>query len=536
MSRTLVAYIFVFALALPAGLSYAQVLVGEPISKPVRGLRAGSSGIIEEPYSFDPAAWGEGAAGHEHFFRYQLFLTRKGLAGQTPESWKKLEPAKREQKLAAGEAFLKTKFETLMSADWLSFEDQELLEAVWGAEIAKAVGAVSTARKLKDPEQLKAALEKVSGLAKKFADLGAIDWKAMFDGKRPGEGDLVSPGGSGKPKDYLAPEKRGGFLQMLGSPEVKAALADQKSFETFLYKNEVPKDAHPSLIAMYSVLSRADDKTKAELGHILPTVVQFIRDGKKVVVTKMDGALGYAVPGDYDRPEMVAVSADIKDADPLVAGEVLTHEFQHIYDMYVGRYYTLDSEMRSFKTGVLYTRAIEKAAPEKYKEMRESDSDDTRRFIRSGEELGKAYDKGPADFAQQIAFGYGYSRFHEGVFMGRLPLREAVDPNFGAPRELAALRALRDKTKERAAESEKRLQEARVGASSRGQDKAVEKAANDLSGDQRMLAYYNQQVIIKELRLKRMQSEVQWLDKRNKTNGKSPHDLILSVDGEYLVQ
>ena len=63
MSRTLVAYIFVFALALRAGLSYARVLVGEPISKPVRGLRAGSSGIIEEPYSFDPAAWGEGAAG-----------------------------------------------------------------------------------------------------------------------------------------------------------------------------------------------------------------------------------------------------------------------------------------------------------------------------------------------------------------------------------------------------------------------------------------------------------------------------------------
>jgi hypothetical protein len=167
--------------------------------------------------------------------------------------------------------------------------------------------------------------------------------------------------------------------------------------------------------------------------------------------------------------------------------------------------------------------------------MLNSDNDDTRRFVRSGQELAKAYDKGPADFAQQIAFGYGYSKFHEGVFMGRLPLREAVDTTFGAPRELAAMRALRAQAKASVAESEKRVQAARVGSNSRGQDKAVEKAANDLARAQQMLAYYNQQSTIKELRLKRMQSEVQWLDKRNKTNGKSPYDLVLAVDKECLI-
>lgn len=531
MSRTLVLSFSVFALAFQAGLSDAQMLVGEPLSKPVRGVR----GANAAPDSFDLSAWGAEAAGHEHFFRYQMFLTRKGLAGETPETWKKLEPAKKEQKLAAGEAFLKKKFEELMSSSWLAFEDKELLEAVWGFEIARAVEAVGTARKLNDPEQLKAALDKVNGLTKSFANLSAIDWKAVFDGKRPGEGDVFSPGGSGKPKDYLAPEKRGGFLDMLQSPEVQAALADQKSFEGFLLKNEVPRDAHPSLVAMYSVLTRADEKTRAEMAHILPTVVQFIRDGKKIVVRPMNGALGYAVPGDYDRPEMVAVSADIKDADPLVAGEVLTHEFQHIYDMYVGRYYTLDSEMRSFKTGVLYTRAIQQISPEKYQEMLRSDNEDTRHFIRSGEELGKAYDQGPAAFAQQIAFGYGYSQFHEGVFMGRLPLRDAVDPNFGAPRELAALKVLRDRSKAGVAEAEKRLQEARVGASSRGQDKAVEQAARDLASAQSRTAYYNREITLKEIRLKRMQSEVQWLEKRSKSASKEPHDMVLSVDKEYLV-
>ena len=77
-------------------------------------------------------------------------------------------------------------------------------------------------------------------------------------------------------------------------------------------------------------------------------------------------------------------------------GSVLAHEFEHIYDDYAGRIYTLDSELRGFKTNVLYTRVLRYASPENYKRLTETNDDNTRRQMKDFMKSKRPTTRGPS--------------------------------------------------------------------------------------------------------------------------------------------
>ena len=198
------------------------------------------------------------------------------------------------------------------------------------------------------------------------------------------------------------------------------------------------------MLSMYEVINGAPPAEKAELSHILPTAVRFIRDGKTITVINERGALGLAVPGKYDKPEMVGLGQALVETNPkdaaykhkaLVAGKTMAHEFQHIYDMYTGRYYTLDSELRGFKTAVIYFRGLEKSKPAMYADIINSDNDEARSIAKDAKEYAGAYDEGPKVFAAAVSQGHGYGQWHEGVFQGRVLCARLWTP-LGAPVDL----------------------------------------------------------------------------------------------------
>ncbi|MEK7383163.1 MAG: hypothetical protein AAB262_07735 [Elusimicrobiota bacterium] len=480
------------------------------------------------PEGFDDPA-------HIHFFRYQLFLRKTGLDGLDARSWAKLGAAKRAAKLEDGEMHLAGLFAQLLSAP-ITPEQMVLVQAVWGPEAARGLAKVGLARQLNDPAQLEKALEALKGLTAKVGGK-AVEWDKLFDGLL-GRMEKPTP-----VEDFTAPDKKeGAFLDQLKSPEIAKILSRRNYYQAFLTAQcavpdqcGMPPAAMPAMLALYDTLSKAKGSEKAEPAHILPTVVKFLRDGKKVELMDLGGAYGVAIPGEYDRPEKVGVALDIKDADPLIAADTLSHEFQHIYDMYAGRYYTLDSELRGFKMDILFLRVLQSASPEKYAQLKNSNDDTTRRAMRSNAGMIKAYDEGPAAFAQHIAYGHGYNRWYEGTFMGRMPLKEAVDPDKGAARELAALQEVAKRDRKELSSMEKRQEKLRAkhrSGPSRETERELEKATKDVSHLRGRMNDSDHEITIKEMRLARMMQEAKWAER--KSGKDEPYDLNLAVDKEYV--
>lgn len=469
---------------------------------------------------------------HKHFFRYQKYLLSIGLQGETKAGWNKKSAEEQASAIANGEAFLKAKLMALVNSRKLTPEDRALARAVWGAEIAGGIETFDAAKQTGDHDQMEAALKKLKDLATKFGG-PKMDLNAAFDGSKGG-GEEALP-------EVLTPKKpEAGFLASLSSPQVNYILSSRESFLKFLEQKQVPREAVPGLDAMYGVLARAKPAEKAELGHILPTVVKFILDGKKIALEPGD-ALGYAVPGDYDRPEKVVVTPATQKADPTVTAMVLTHEFQHIHDMYAGRYYTLDSELRGFKSEVIFMRVMrsDPRLSQRLDQLANSDDDATRGIIKNQLNFAAAYDRSVAEFANDVAFGHGYNKYSEGSFQGRLPLREALDPRTGVVRQLAAQQHMRDAAIAESSALEKKQAEIRArrdAKPSRELDKELEKVTKDLANTRSRIVRQDAEVTLGEIRLRRMQSELSWLDKKAADKGHEPptYDLNLPVDAEYL--
>ncbi len=480
--------------------------------------------------------WGDPK--HIQFFRYQKYLTAHGLMGETKEGWAQQPKEQRRAKIVKAETFLREKYAHFIETSYLGLEDDRMLAAVWGPEMHKAIQTFHAAKSVGDPEQIKKARESVGGISRQVGNLAGIDLGKIFDGaEKKGDGLSALLNSETATKDYLAAEKKTDFLSALDSPEIKSHLATQKDFDKFLRDKGVPIDALPGLAAMYGVLTRAPKEQKEQLAHILPTVVRFLEDGKKIAMEEMRGALGFAVPGDYDEPKKVGITSAVKATDPLIVGKTLAHEFQHIYDMYTGRYYTIDSEMRGFKVASVYFEALKKVSPAKYEEMRGSNDDSTRAIVRDAETYAKALAEGQNEFHQAVAFGHGYSGWHEGVFMGRLPLREAINPITGAPRELDATRRLLADAKSEAASLEAdqdRVRRQRDLKPSRELDRELERATKDLAVAREKVAVYDREATLKELRLRRMQSEASWLDGKTQGATAEAFDLHLAVDRSYV--
>jgi len=528
-------------------------LASSAIPRPALGADAPKTDKVSTPEKDipfnDPA--------HVHYFKYQAYLVSKHLSGQTQETWAKLELARRVKRVSDGEAFLKKKFEQFMRpyAD-ITAADRELLEAVWSKEVAEGVKAVDSARNIRDPEQVKLAIEKVNGLASSLQDLH-IDWDMFFEhGKRRNKknfepadkevdtSDPVAVKKEGENPD-LAVKKEPGFLDSLDSEEIRGELASYERYKFFLESQRVPSQVMPAMLAMYSILSKANEDEKKEIGHILPTVVHFLKEGKNIVIAppdpKVPDAAATAVSGAYGLPIKVTVTETNINADPIINGNYLVHEFQHIYDMYTGRYTTLDTEMRGFKSNVLFMRLFQRSHPEKYKELLSSDDDYTRRDMARFKEVARAYEESPASFAQQIAFGQQYNQWAEGTFKGNMSLREAVDPKLGAPRQLQAYYSLRRLAETQIKElkiRQEQIRRERAAHPSRKLDKELEKVTMDLSAAESAYNGYDTNAALQEINIRRMQSEVEWLDKKSQASGQKdppPFDLSLPVDKNYMV-
>ena len=480
--------------------------------------------------SVDPGkqvAWD--APAHTIYFNYQRHLQSLSLAAQTKESWDKLSAAEQAKELKETKEFLKTKLAGVMNSNRVSPEEKSLVKAVWGESVLTALERVVAAREIGDQAQIDQATAQAAALAKKVGGVNA-DWSALFDGSGPDT------------KDHLAVTNKTDFVDSLASPETAKILATQKSYAAFLRDKGVADAAMPGMLAMYQVLSGPPTASSREMAHLLPTVVTFLNDGKRVSYNpRADaGALGTATPGDYDRPELVELTPAVMSADPVVVGKTLAHEFQHIYDMYTGRYYTLDSEMRGFKVATLYFKTLRERSPEKYQALAKSDDDDTRGIMRDVESYTRDFDSSPVAFREAVATRYQMR--HEGGFFGRMSLRESVDPRLesGAVVELATDRNRLEVAKREVAEMEK--EHARVNreylgnTASRDLARELEKTTKDLTAARRRRDKMEGDVTIKQIRLVRMQSEVAWMDKNAAAKGRQPdsHDLTLAVDRGYI--
>lgn len=473
---------------------------------------------------------------HLHFFRYQAYLRRKGLYGLDAAAWKSLGEKERAAKIKAGEEWLRDKLGELMGKRYLFDADTQLLSAVWGRDVESAVEAASKAAELGDPDQIRAAREKVSGLVKNVGG-AAVDWSAIFDesGARRG----TAPG---LPVPLALKKKKPDFLASLESKDVRTPLASKASFVAFLREKEVADVALPALTAMYDVLSRAKEPEKSETAHLLPTVVRFLNDGKKIVNSESEksNALAFAQSGEHDRPERVVITSLSRDSDSVEVGFILAHEFEHVYDMYAGRYYTLDSELRGFKTGVLFRNIMKKdpRMSKKLDELMNSDDDATRSYFQDQENVAAAYAQSPKTFAEMVAFGHGYNQYPgEGFFYGRLTLREAVDPETGFQRQISAQNDMLKLYQKQSAALQARLEAIRGRPSSIANEKDLAKATSDLADVQTREIFLRKEAALGALRLGRMQRERAWMDSRAAASGQPPpaYDLSLPVGKDYAV-
>ena len=520
MSRSLYVLFAVLLMSAPVPGANAEKTKTAPIT---------GAGSITSNASLGMVAWD--APAHAIFFNYQRYLLTLSLAAQTKETWDKLTPAEQDKLLKETKEFLRDKLAKVMSSDRVNGDDKSLVKAVWGEEVETALGRVAAARELGDQAQIDKATAQAASLAKKVGGVDA-DWAALFDGAGPDT------------KDHLAVPKKNDFVDSLGSPETAKILATQKSYAAFLRDKGVADAAMPGMLAMYQVLSGPPTASSREMAHLLPTVVTFLNDGKKISYNPRadTDALGTATPGDYDRPELVELTPAVMSADPVVVGKTLAHEFQHIYDMYTGRYYTLDSEMRGFKVATLYFKTLKERNPEKYQSLVKSDDDDTRGLMRDIESYTRDFDASPVAFREAVATRY--QKRHEGGFFGRMSLRESVDPRLesGAVVELATDRSRLEVAKREVAALEadqaRLRREFTTSPASRDAARELEKVTRDLSAERRRRDSLDGQVTIKQIRLKRMESELAWMDRNAAKKGRQPdtHDLTLAVDRSYIPQ
>jgi hypothetical protein len=206
--------------------------------------------------------------------------------------------------------------------------------------------------------------------------------------------------------------------------------------------------------------------------------------------------------------------------------------------MYTGRYYTLDSEMRGFKTAVLYFEVLKKEHPDKYKELKNSLNDGTREIIRDVEDYTADFHASPQKFHDAVAARY--NQREEGVFQGRMSLRESVNPDVesSAVNDLAIARGRREKAKAQVAGLEAqqaKVRAARAKTPTRDLDHELEAVTKDLATWRQQYDHWDQETTIKELRLRRMQSEANWLDANSKGKDPDPYDLTLPVDKKYAL-
>ncbi|MBI3553235.1 MAG: hypothetical protein HY077_12135 [Elusimicrobia bacterium] len=528
MSRNLLlAFLFMAAAALVSAEDPGPIDPG-PTESGVPGSRAAASSSLE---------WN--APDHKLFFNYQRYRAKIGLVCDTEKTWGPLSNDDKKKRLKDDEEFLQKKLADVLNQTWMSSEDEELITAVWGKKILGLVKTSQTEKKNGQQSKIDAAQKAVAEAAKRIGGIGG-DWEKIFDNARNGGKSSILSVLDKKPDDYLAVKKQNDFLDSLSSKEVQAALATQASFEKFMREKGVSPQALPGMSAMYQVLSSAKGDQKAELEHLLPTVVRFLQDGKTILFDPKaaEGAYGMAMPGPYDKPQAVVITPAVIGADPIVVGKTLAHEFQHIYDMYTGRYYTLDSEMRGFKVAALYFEVLKKEHPDKYDELKNSLNDSTRSIIRDVEDYTADLHAGPQKFRDAVASRY--TQRQEGVFFGRMSLRETVNPDFesSAVGDLAMARSRREKAQAEVADLEKKqaaIRAARDKTPSRDLDHQLEAATKDLAVWRSQFDHWDQDTTIKELRLRRMQSEAKWLDDRSKGAVGDPYDLTLPVDRTYVL-
>jgi hypothetical protein len=529
----LVAFVLSVSLASAQTLSVTQV-GGDSVAGD-RNLESSSQSPIklgpQTPEGFnDPA--------HVYFFRYQAYLQRNDLQALDAAKWKALTPDERAEKIKTGEAWLEKKFKEMLSAS----PDTELISAVWGKDVSDSIVALHKAAAIGDPDQIRAERDRLKSLLKGVGG-ASVDWKALFDGaaaKSSGSSDTPNP---------LALKEKTGFLASLESKEVRAPLENRDAFTAFLREKKVTDTALPALVAMYDVLSRAVEPEKSQIAHILPTVVRFLLDGKDIREEDLPGvanALAFAKPDDYSMPDYVGITTLSGKSDPVEIGDLLAHEFEHVYDQYTGRYYTLDSELRGFKTNVLFLDIMKKdpQLSKKLVELRNSDDDATRSFFRDQDDLDAKFAESreaPQAFASVVAFGHGYDSYNEGTFSGRLTLRQAVDPNMGLERQISGETRMVTDYRAQVADLSKRLAAAQLAAaqtrsSTLTNDKNIQKLSRDLAIAQTILISRELSLAKDTLQFNRMSREVQWMDQRATAAGKpqSPYDLNLAVTPDYI--
>ena len=532
MSRpSLLALLFAVLCALPAR---AQDAPSDADGKTVAAVAAGGG----TPSKNAKIAYDDPA--HVHFFRYQRYLIDHKLDGLDKPAWEGLKPAEQSQKVSKTEAFLTQRFGEITRTEFPMHDDLEMLKAVWGPEMAAAAEKLGAARRTKDPDQVAAAEKALAALSAKLGNIKGLNPKKLFD-NADGAGDVAGPE-EPKVKDFLAADKPNPkFLDALSSPEVTAPLKDAKTFAKFLAEHNVPATALPGLVAMYQTMAKATPAEKKELGHILPTVVKFLQDKHQIVQAEKDegGTLGMAVPDDYGNPKQVNIYPATAASDPLLVGDTLSHEFQHIYDDYVGRNYTLDSELRGFKTDVLFMTIVKRESPEKYAQMAKSNNDHTRSAIDDTEGLMKAYAAGPEVFQGMVAFGHHYNTWSQGTFEGRMSLREAANPDTGAARQLEGFRQLAASQTAEVAKRKQAYDEASKAHALRpttATSETLQIAAKDLGNESERLASYRYKVSIYEVQVGALQAEARWLDARSRMSGAADaakYDLELPVDKTY---
>ncbi|MBI4376316.1 MAG: hypothetical protein HY549_07680 [Elusimicrobia bacterium] len=481
--------------------------------------------------------------GHKPFFNYHLYLAAQALEAETPETWAKKSSEDQLKAIALTEKHLKRKLEEVIANPGLieRKDVEELIRAVWGDAVLDSLRKLSKAYITKDPKQVQHAAERTKESIKTMAGkLAGVSLDDFFDGAVD-KGRELAEVDEPAAKDFLKPEPESSFLQELKSPLVLKHLESREKFEKFLKNYGVPARTVPHFSSLYQLVSRASDQERADLSHIMPTLVKFILDKKPVKDFGDDnrGTNAFVIRGPYDQATELSINRKLLDFDPAATPTTLGHEIEHIYDFYVGRPGTLDMELRGFKVGVLLYEILAREAPEKLKQLENSNNDDLRRFMEDKRKAASEYRIGTREFGQRIANGHRYVKEDSGWFHGRRSLRETLrEPEIqesGPIHQLASSkRQLELARADEASASQKHtnLLKALEGKESRRLQNDLEKASNDLRVARARVAHYEHEVAIKALRLSRLRANLEWL---NRTKGESePYDLSLQVDEDFF--
>ncbi len=339
------------------------------------------------------------------------------------------------------------------------------------------------------------------------------------------------------PKNFLESRPRTEFFAALSSKETWEPLASRESLAAFLREKTVPEEVIPAFEALQQTLEKAGGPSKAELGHLLPTAVRFLKDGHTLAFDKETTSfLGSTEHGHFDLPDRVVLSGKLMGMDPLLAAKTLAHELQHVYDQYVQRTWPAEvMEMRGQKVSILVLRLLMTAVPAKFEDIRRGKDDDQRRMLRQFELCSRAYDAGPHAFARAIAFGPCDAKVSVTPQIARFSLKNALDPDFGDPAHLEAVLAAMEFERESIAAlnaERERLRQSLREKWSRPLDLRLRDVEDDLSRAQMEYYSYEREAVFKEVLIRRMTAERAWL--KLKDGPQAEYDLRLTVDADYL--